>query len=430
MKRYWIVLLCCLPVVALADVSLQVTKGVHGALPIGVEHFVAQGSVKTGDLSSIIADDLENSGQFDVMRVDGKAPATDIFWQQEKVNAVLRGQVSAQGNNQYQVEYVLTAAYTNPSEKAQDNQAAFGVDSGTVLAEGQFLVSQADLRTTAHRISNQIYQKLLGEKGPFLSRLAFVSVKHLDGNRVQFQLMVSDYDGQNASIVYTSPEPILTPAWSPDGSSLVFVAYNLGRSAVYLDDLKNKSLRVLTQFPGVNIAPRFSADGKTVYMSLAREAGVNIYALNLASGALAAVTQGLSVKTSAVPLNAQSFYLTSTSGGSPQVYRCNSATQAFSRVSFDGDATMAPDYRAGTLVYLQRNGSDYQIMRFKGGESESVSAKGQIFPGTLSPNAHMMVYGRMINGQRRLVLTSLDSAHQVLLPALDGDLRYPVWSWS
>lgn len=429
MRRYWILLLCCLPVLALADVNLQVTKGVHGALPIGVEHFVVQGSAKATDLSSIVADDLENSGQFDVMRADGKTATTDAFWQQEKVDAVLRGQVNAQGNNQYQVQYVLTATYANPGEKAQDNQVAFGVDSGTVLAEGQFLVSQADLRTTAHRISNQIYQKLLGEKGPFLSRLAFVSVKHLQGDQVQFQLMVSDYDGQNASVVYTSPEPILTPAWSPGGGHLAFVAYNLGRSAVYLDDLKNKSLRVLTQFPGVNIAPRFSGDGKTLYVSLARDAGVNVYALNLASGALTPLTKGLSITTSAVPVNAQSFYLSSTSGGAPQVYAYNSATRVFSRVSFNGDATMAPDYRAGTLVYLQQNGSDYQIMRLKGNETESVSAKGQIFPGTLSPNAHMMIYGRMVNGQRRLVLASLNSARQVLLPALDGDVRYPAWSW-
>lgn len=432
MKKFVLFVFALLPGYLFADIDLEVNKGVNGAWPVGVESFVWQGQSSEApvNIAQVVTDDLTNVGQFDVVNAKNMTQQNLNFWQGQKVNAVLTGEIDAQGADQYQVKYTLTNVYKNPDLQNQNNTAVFGVDSGTVLAEGQFLVNKAQLRQTAHRISNQIYQKLTGEPGVFMTHLAFVSVRTLDDGRVQYQLMTSDYDGQNAKVIYNSKEPIVTPAWSPGGKSLAFVAYRRGRPAIYLYTLQNAALNLLTSFQHPSFSPRFSLDGSSLFLSQGKGDAVNLAEINLKSGRLNTLTQSSAVITNPVPASSGQMYVTSTEAGSSQVYQFNRQNQSLNRVSFSGDANMAPDFANGVLVYLQKLGDQYQIMKLDQDSVIGVSPKGDVHSPSLSPKGLMMVYSMTVNGERRLILSTLNSAHQVLLPELGGDLRYPAWSRS
>lgn len=435
MKRLSVLCILILaPLYTQAALSLEVTKGIKGTVPIAVYPFIWQGQGKAVPvkLAAVITADLQNSGKFQVF-TNVAAPQTvgqiDLSaWRQRKVNAVLTGEIDAQGNGQYQVHYQLKNVYKMPGQTSQSNKAVFGVDSGTVLAESQFQISGKDLRKTAHQISNQIFSDLIGEPGVFTTHLTFVNVQNLN-SRLQYQLMLSDYDGYNPVMIYSSPKPLLTPAWSPDSSQIAFVAFKQGRAVVYLYTIQSKTLRVITNFAGLNSAPAFSADGGSLYLSLSKSGGVNIFKVDLQSGHMTQITHGLAISTSPTfSADGKIMYFVSTRGGNAQVYDKNLKDGVGLRLSFAGEQNLRPVSAANTLVYLQKQGDNYQEVIHKKTGDKPITAKGLVFPGTLAPDASMLVYPMMYQGQRRLILTTLSSGQQMFLPSSGNDLRYPAWS--
>jgi len=437
MKKIGYSFIFCLmmPILSKAALNLEVTKGVKGLTPIGVTPFDWQGAQKTPpvDFEKLITQDLQNSGKFSIVfgnnqLKNGQPELTR--WQQKKVNALLTGSFQDQGNNQYQVQYTLTNVYKNPGSQEMNNSAVFGVDSGAVLAQQHFLVTKDQLRKTAHKIANQVYQKLTGKPGVFLTKLAYVLVTSGPGGRPFYHLVVSDYDGSAPQIVLSSYEPILSPAWSPDARSLAYVAYQNNQAAVYVTNLKSGQRRSIASYAGVDAAPAFSPDGQSLVVALSKDGGVNLYKVNLQSGALTALTNNLSENTSPVfSSDGKALYFTSTQGGEPQIYQFDLSQGAQSRVSFSGIANMDPTAQAGVLAYLQQvNKGIYQVVVNQNGNTIPVSGKGFVYSPTLSPDASMLVYSIYTNGEQRLVLETLSLGQQQLLPGESGAMRYPAWS--
>lgn len=428
-----LIMVLIFPLYACATVSLKVNKGVKGAVPLAVYPFIWQGQQKKApiDMASVVANDLQNSGKFQIF--SNPAPPQAVgqvnlaAWRERKVNAVLSGQLSAEGNGQYQVHFQLINVFKQPGEQSQTSNAVFGVDSGTVLAEGEFQIQTKNLRQTAHQISNQIFQKLIGIDGVFTTHLAYVQIKKVN-NRLQYQLMTADYDGFNPQMIYSSPQPILTPTWSPDGSQVAFVAYQNGHTSVYIDTLSDKSLRLVSNVNGLNSAPQFGPEGKNLFVSLSKGRGINIFEINLQTGKLTQITHGLAISTSpALSADGKTLYFTSTRGGSAQIYDKNLKSRVGVRLSFSGDENMSPVISNNVIVYLQRQGKNYQeVMQTQNGVLP-ISAKGLVYPGSLSPAALMLVYPMIYQGQRHFLLTTLASGQQHFLPIV-GDVRYPAWS--
>ena len=192
-----------------------------------------------------------------------------------------------------------------------------------VIAARSLTVSGSEFRQFAHRIADVIYEKLMDKKVP-LTRIAYVVVKDRETDPRPYQLVVSDYDGENAFRLLSSDEPLMSPSWSPDGEKLAYVSFENGRSQIFIQDIYTTQRVQLTDFPGINGAPRFSPDGKKLAMVLSKDGNPEIYVMEIASRKLTRVTRHRAIDTEpAWSPDGQSLIFSSERGGKPQIYRVN-----------------------------------------------------------------------------------------------------------
>jgi TolB protein len=418
-----------------AALNLEITKGIKGTIPIAITPFKWQGTQTKApeNISQIITNDLRNSARFRLLLEtshnlpDGKIDLP--YWQHKKVNALLSGSIQNQGNDQYQIHYVLTNVFQNPKTAEMKNDAVFGTKTGTTLSEQQFFSTKQTLRHTAHLIANQIFQILTGQPGIFTTHLAFVSTGKDIAQKTQYKLMLSDYDGHHVQTLLRSSTPIITPAFSPNAHRLAYVRFQDRQPSIDIINLQTGQKQQIIRSPGVNSAPAFSPDGKKLAVALSGHGGINLYEINLTSGEKTPITHNLSINTSPVySSDGRSLYFTSTRGAHPQIYQYNLATHHTIRLTYYGQANMKPAVVGHHLVYLQKRGQHYQLMLYKNGQETPISATGITYPASIAPNGSMLVYSLLSANQRRLVLANLLTGQQSLLPQNTGDPRYVTWS--
>ena len=246
-----------------AEVRIEITQGVDSARPIGVAPFKWAGpGAAPEDIGGIVAADLRNSGKFNPLdrsrlpQQPGSAQEVQpAAWTALGIDAVVVGQVTPNGDGSYTVAYQLVDTSGAP---------------GTVLAQNSYKVNKQWLRYAGHTASDEVFEKLTGIKGAFRTRIAYVV--QTNGGQFPYELRVSDYDGYNQFVVHRSPQPLMSPAWSPDGSKLAYVTFESGRSALVIQTLANGAVRQVASFPRHNGAPAFSPDGSKLAFALSKTA--------------------------------------------------------------------------------------------------------------------------------------------------------------
>lgn len=375
---------------AYAQINLDITKKVEGGgIPVAIAPF---GGGAPEDFAGIIAADLQRTGK--IAPQPPQAPA----------DYSVAGQASPGGSRGYIVQFQLKDAQGGP------------------LLNLSFDVPANQLRPVAHRISDLIYEKLTGEKGLAGTRIAFVA-----GGGGSWYLAVADVDGQNPQVILRSGQPIMSPAWSPDGSKLAYVSFEGRRPQIIVQDVYSGARRAVSAAPGINGAPSWSPDGQRLAFTLSKDGNPEIYALGLGSQSPVRLTSNGAIDTEPVWLPDGSIVFTSDRGGSPQLYRIGSGGGAAQRLTFEGDynarPAVSPDGRY--IAMMHRRGGrfhiavlDLQARQFRvltpGGTDESPS---------FAPNGKMIIYS---NGQR-LKAVSLDGANQQDV-VLRGVARDPAWA--
>ena len=291
------------------------------------------------NLSSVLTTDLTNSGRFKVY--DAKA-LTEFPNEAGKVSAdyfhrigtdnVVVGNVTPLGGDRYQVNFQLLDMFHT------DGKAS-------VVLDKKYTIPSQDLRKLSHHISDLIYEKITGTRGIFSTKMAYVLIQHPQGQAKRHVLEVSDQDGYNPRPLLNSPEPIMSPAWSPDGRQLAYVSFEKKRAGIYVQDVANGGRRLISSFPGINGAPAWSPDGQKMALVLSKSGSPNIYLLNIASRELTQLTNDFYINTEpSFSPDGKTLLFTSTRAGGPQIYQVNLASKAISRVTFDGDYNARASY--------------------------------------------------------------------------------------
>lgn len=337
-------------------------------------------------------------------------------WKAGGNDYVVVGRVTGSGDGQLAVDFELINALT-----------------GQQLASQRFTGPQAALRNAAHRVSDVIYEKILGIRGAFATRIAYVSVDGQPPSQ-RYQLIVADADGENPRIVLESRFPLMSPAWSSDGQWLAYVSFEGRRSSVYVQRVRTGERSRVSARAGINGAPSFSPDGKRLALTLGGTSGnPDIFVLDLGTQGLTRITDDPAIDTEAVwSTDGQSLYFTSDRAGGPQIYRIGvRAGDKPKRITFgsgyNARPRLSPDGTQLAMVTL--DGSNYRIaVQDLANSNVRVLSKGrQDESPSFAPNGAMVIYSGSEGGRALLATVSTDGLTGQRLKSDQGQVREPVW---
>lgn len=421
--------LCCLlfvglPATVRGELTIEIVGGQEGAQPIAVIPFGLQGGAGPAqeDLAQVISADLARTGRFkplprqDLPARPQTAEEVDLRdWRLLAMNNLVVGQLNRRPDGYYEVHFTL-----------------FDVYSGERLADMSLPSGPNDLRHTAHRIADIVYERLTGSPGAFTSRLAYVTSEWgVDGQRVT--LRVADADGYHPQTIVSSKEPIMSPAWSPDGRRLAYVSFENRQTAVYVQELATGRRDRVAAFPGLNSSPAWSPDGNRLALTLSKDGNPEIYIMDLLSRALHRLTDSPGIDTEpAWSPDGSQIYFTSGRAGSPQIYRLSVLGGEATRVTFEHDyngrPSLSPDGRS--LVYVTRVQGQFRIalMDLGSGRTRMISRGGLDESPSFAPNGSMIIYATQSNGRGVLAVVSTDGKVGQRLSQDAGEVREPAWS--
>ena len=410
----WILLAQCLVAwPALAQFRVEVSGVGLTQIPIAIAPMRGE-EASPQKISAIVQADLERSGQFRgnalTAPMDELARPDFSALKQKGDEALLTGSITKLADGRFDVRFRL-----------------WDLVRGQDLGGQSFATPTGDLRMIAHRISDFIYEKLTGEKGVFSTRIAYVTKL---GTR--FTLWVADADGENAQAALTSPEPIISPNWSPNGQELAYVSFEARKPVVYVHDVYSGKRRVLANFKGNNSAPVWSPDGRSLAVTLSRDGGSQIYLIPAQGGEPRRLTQSNSIDTEpAFFPDGSAFYFVSDRGGSPQIYRTPTMGGPVQRVTFSGtyniSPVISPDGR--WMAYISRINGQFklQVMDLKSETVQSITDTGPDERPSFSPNGRLIVFSTQLQGREALMTTTVDGRIKARLSGQNGDIREPHW---
>lgn len=399
---------------AFAQFRVEVSGVGLTQLPIAIAPFrgEAQAPQKIG---AIVKADLERSGMF--RAVDAGAVVADentrpdlAIWRQKGADAMVTGSVSPLADGRFDVRLRL-----------------WDIVRGADMGGQSYTVSKADLRLSAHRISDFVYEKLTGEKGIFSTRIAYVTKV-----AQRYNLWVADSDGEGAQSALASAEPIISPSWSPNGAQLAYVSFESRKPVIYSHDVATGKRRLLANFRGSNSAPAWSPDGKQLVATLSRDGGSQIYALSISGGDPKRLTQSSSIDTEpAYSPDGKYVYFVSDRGGAPQIYRMSPGGGNPERVTFTGSYNISPSVSPDGrwLAYVSRVGGAFKlhVMELAGGAVTAITDTTADESPSFAPNSRLIVYATQQQGKEALMTTTLDGKIKAKLSGISGDIREPDW---
>jgi TolB protein len=402
-----------------AAAQLRVEIAGVGATQIPVAMSPFRDEAKAGvTVSEIIKADLERSGvirsvPFEGSAVDERSAVDPAQWRSRGADALVAGSVTRLADGRLDVRYKLWNIVKGEEALAQ---------SKVVLA--------ADLRLAAHRAADEIQEKLTGERGVNATRIAYV-VK--SGPR-RFSLHVTDADGEGVQVALASPEPIISPAWSPDGKRLAYVSFEMQKAVIWVQDLTTGERRVLANFRGSNSAPAFSPDGQRLAVTLSQDGLAQLYILPVGGGTPTRLTTSNGIDTEPVfAPDGRTIYFVSDRGGGPQIYRVPAGGGTVERVSFAGAYNISPAISPDgkQLAYISRQGNAYRLMlqSLENGSNNALAltdTQDDESP-SFAPNGRLIVYATRSQGSDVLMTTTLDGKIKKPVLSSGADMREPAW---
>jgi TolB protein len=394
--------------------DLELTQGINAALPIGIDAF--SGDSEGQAITQVVEHDLKLSGQFKMIVSPAGSPITT--WRQAGADSILKGRVTRVGGNRFEVSYELLDAAAN----------------GHVLLNKSYPISASEMRSLAHHISDEVYQKLTGERGIFSTRIAYILVQRQTGGRSRYTLEVADVDGSNPQSLLVSTEPIMSPTWSPDARQIAYVSFEKKRAQIFTVSVETGQRRLLTDFPGINGAPSWSPDGRELAVVLSKGGSPKIYNVDLSTGAMKQLTFGDAIDTEPrYSPDGRSILFTSGRGGSPQIYRLLLANGQVTRVTYEGNYNARASYTPNQqqIVMLHR-GDDRKfnigIQNANSSQISTLTSAAMDESPTVSPNGRLILYATHVQDRGVLAMVSTDGRIRMHIPAREGDVQEPAWS--
>lgn len=278
-----------------------------------------------------------------------------------------------------------------------------------------------------------IYEKLTGVPGVAGTQIAYVNVLG-ELHAEVFRLIVSDADGENARIMLESADPIMSPAWSPDGRKLAYVSFERGHSEVYVQVLRTGARQRVSARSGVNSAPAWSPDGRLLALTLSKSDGnLDIYTLDLSNQDLQRLTDNPAIDTEASwSGDGRSIFFTSDRSGGPQIYRISANGGRPQRLTFEGNYNarprVSPDDQNIAVVHNDRGSYRIAVVEVARAYLQVLTDGHLDESPSFAPNGETLIYATREGGRGLLAAVSIDGRIRQRISSVDGDVREPAWS--
>ncbi|MDD7911918.1 Tol-Pal system beta propeller repeat protein TolB [Pseudovibrio exalbescens] len=378
-----------------ALIEIDITQGNLEPMPIALPHFATQGEQADlgQQISGIVTADLQRSGLFrpidpaahiqQNMNVNTQPRFGD--WRTIGAQALVTGSVSQLPDGRLKAEFRLWDVY-----------------AGQQLIGQQFFTTPQNWRRLAHIISDEIYERLTGEKGYFDTRIVFVDESGPKDQRRK-RLAIMDQDGANIRYLTNGSELVLTPRFSPVSQEITYMSYSGQNPQVYLLNIETGQRETLGNFPGMTFAPRFSPDGQRVVMSLQQGSNANIYLMDLRTRRTTRLTNTAAIDTSpSFSPDGRQIVFESDRGGSQQLYVMGSNGQNAQRISFGPGNYSTPVWspRGDLIAFTKVHQGRFMIGVMRpDGSGERILTEGYHNEGPAwSPNGRVLTFFRDTRG--------------------------------
>lgn len=398
-----------------AQLRFEITGVGSNQFPIAIANFQRDGQIPQ-EVDQIIRADLQRSGMFRLVDPGTSAyPENAIVphadWKARGADALVLGSVARLADGRFDVRFRL---YDTVKQVQLDGLA--------------YVATANDLRLTAHRIADRIYEKLTGDRGVFSTRIAYV----VQYGRNHYELQIADADGYNPQTALRSREAIISPAWSFDGTRLAYVSFEAQKPIVYIHTLATGERRVLAAFRGSNSAPAWAPDGRTLALALTRDGITQIYTINADGTNVRRITNSNAIDTEPVfSADGKYIYFTSDRGGGPQIYRMSPTGADVQRVTFNGDYNVSPRISPDGrhLAYVGRRNGRFQVyvLDLAAGTELAVTDTVLDESPSFAPNGRLLLYATEIGGRDILASASIDGRVRTRLTGPNGSVREPTW---
>ncbi|HVY05127.1 MAG TPA: Tol-Pal system beta propeller repeat protein TolB [Burkholderiales bacterium] len=400
-----------------APLAIEIIGGGANQIPITVVPLGNEDRFKER-VSQIVAADLQRSGLFKIGAIGNVRPLPvepkqiDFkYWKGEGTDTMVIGNIVEKGDGKVEVQFRL-----------------MDVGKQSQLLGFSYSVSVPQLRTTAHKIADQIYEKLTGDAGVFATKICYVTK---GDNR--FELQVSDADGFNSDFILAHREPIISPQWSPDGTRIAYVSFERRKPIVFVHNLLDGTRTVLANFEGSNSAPSWAPDGKKLAVVLTKDGTSNLYMINADGSGVSRITNNQSIDTEpSFSPDGKYILFTSDRAGSPQIYRMRADGQGEpQRLTFEGNYNVTPRYSPDgkSFIFIHRSEGTFNVaLQEIGSPQMQILTSGSLDQSpTFAPNGKMVLYASEVKGRGILAAVSSDGRIKQRITAQSGDIREPAW---
>ncbi|WP_395825761.1 Tol-Pal system beta propeller repeat protein TolB [Collimonas sp.] len=398
-----------------ANAQLRIETSGVGAnqIPIAIAGFSNE-NLAPQQITEIIKTDLSRSGMFKIVDtgdvISEAAQVNLADWKARGADALVIGSVQRLADGRFDVRYRLL-----------DTIKSAQLSAMALAAPPQYT------RVTAHKIADDIYEKLVGGRGAFATRIAYI----IKAGK-EYRLEVADSDGEGTQVALRSNEPIISPAWSPDGTKVAYVSFEAKKPVVYVQDLVTKQRIAVANYKGSNSAPSWSPDGTKLAIALARDGLTQVYVVNADGGGLRRLTNTNGIDTEPqFSADGQSIYFTSDRSGGPQIYKMSANGGDAQRVTFSGSYNISPRISPDgkTLAYISQRGGRFQLyaLDLTNDQEQRLSDTVKDESPSFSPNGKYIMYATESGRRGSLAVVSVDGRVKQRLTMQAGDIREPTW---
>jgi TolB protein len=409
-------LLCLCAATAHAQLTIEIIGGGADQIPITVLPLADEDNFQQR-ISQIVSADLARSGRFRLQEIGSVRPLPSEpnevnyrYWKNRGSQTLVIGRVVQRPDGKVEVRFRML-------DTAKEAQAVGYA----------YTIVMPQMRAIAHKIADIIYEKLTGEPGVFSTRIAYVA-----RFPQRFELHVSDADGVNSQFILAHNEPIISPAWSPDGTRIAYVSFEQHRSIVFIHNLVDGTRRVLAAYEGINSAPAWTPDGKRLAIALSKDGVSQIYMIDADGNGLSRLTNSNAIDTEpSFSPDGKYILFTSDRGGSPQVYRMSASGNNVERMTFEGNYNVTPRYSPDgkSFAFIQRIQGRYSLalMDLATHQTQILSDSQLDGSPAFAPNGRLILYASIVGGHGILAAVSSDGRIKQKITSSAQDVREPAW---